>query len=63
MAPPRTFGERIRFLRLRRGMKQNELARRLRISKVAVCRYEKDTARPRTKHLRGLTRILECRIE
>ena len=58
MDPPRTLGEKIRFLRMRQGLKQNDLARKLRVCKTAVCQYEKDLTKPRIEHLRRLADIL-----
>ncbi len=58
MSSPRTLGERIRFLRLSQGLKQNELARKLRVCKTAVCQYEKGQTKPRPEHLDRLAVIL-----
>ena len=46
LAPPDTFGGWLRNLRLRRGMKQKELARALGVSRESIRRYEGDLSRP-----------------
>ena len=58
MEPARTLGETIRFLRMRQGLKQNELARKLRVCKTAVCQYEKGHTKPLAEHLSRLAVIL-----
>jgi transcriptional regulator with XRE-family HTH domain len=60
MEQPRTLGEKIRFLRMKQGLKQIDLARRLRISKTAVCQYEKGQTKPRAEHLSRLADILSA---
>ncbi|MFC1521857.1 helix-turn-helix domain-containing protein [Elusimicrobiota bacterium] len=60
MRPPKTLGERIRYLRLKRGMHQNELARRLSVYKSAVSQWEMDQTRPRTKHAESVAKILKA---
>jgi transcriptional regulator with XRE-family HTH domain len=44
--PPTTLGAWIKNRRLRRGMGQKELARRLRVHVFSVVRYERDGFRP-----------------
>jgi len=60
MGIPQTLGERIRLLRMRQGLKQNELARRLRVCKTAVCQYEKGKTKPRPEHMNLLAKILNA---
>ncbi|HAH05682.1 MAG TPA: hypothetical protein DCM05_04010 [Elusimicrobia bacterium] len=58
MVPPQTLDERIRSLRMKQGLKQNELARRLRVCKTAVCQWEMGQTKPRPEHLERLAGIL-----
>ena len=57
---PRTIGERIRYLRMKRGLRQDELAESLGVYKTAVCQWEKGLTRPRPEHIVPLLRILEA---
>jgi len=44
--PGDTWGSRLRKLRLSRNIQQKDLAEMIGISKVSVCRYEKDRSKP-----------------
>ncbi len=57
MPAPRTLGEKIRYLRIQKGMRQNELAKELGIYNTAVCQYEKDLTRPRPPHLARMAQL------
>ncbi|MFH2202008.1 MAG: helix-turn-helix domain-containing protein [Elusimicrobiota bacterium] len=54
--PPKDFGSWLRNLRLRRGLQQKELAEILGLSKVSVCRYEKNIVKPQEAILKRLRR-------
>ncbi|MFC1521849.1 helix-turn-helix domain-containing protein [Elusimicrobiota bacterium] len=54
MRPPKTLGERIRYLRLKRGMHQNELAKRLGVCKTAVSQWESNQTGPRPEHFKKI---------
>lgn len=41
--PPNSLGSRIKNLRLKQGMQQKDLAKRLGVSRACVCRYEKNS--------------------
>lgn len=58
MATPRTLGEKIRYLRLRKGLRQNELAKALGVYNTAVCQWEKDLTEPRPAHMGRLSQLL-----
>jgi transcriptional regulator with XRE-family HTH domain len=58
MAAPKTPGERIRFLRLSRGLRQDELAKMLRVCNSAVCQWEKGLTEPRPEHFNRLAASL-----
>jgi transcriptional regulator with XRE-family HTH domain len=52
-------GERLRALRIRRALTQEELAKRAGLSKQAVNRLEVDRAEPRMSSLRKLAKALD----
>lgn len=54
--PPADFGSWLRNFRMRRGLRQNDLAKALGVSKVTVCRYEKQGFRPDREVLARLRR-------
>lgn len=58
MPEPRTLGEQIRYLRMRKGLKQSELAAALGVRKSAVCQWEKGQTEPCPERLRSLIRLL-----
>lgn len=54
---PQTLGEKIRFLRMRKGLRQNELAKALGVYSTAVCQWEKGLTEPRPEHLSRLGKL------
>lgn len=58
MPAPQTLGEKIRYLRLRKGLRQNELAKALGVYNTAVCQWEKNLTKPRPKLLCRITQFL-----
>jgi DNA-binding XRE family transcriptional regulator len=46
LIPPNTFGDWLRNFRLRRGLRQGELARDLGVNKFTITRYESNRALP-----------------
>lgn len=44
--PVRNFASWLRNFRLRRGLEQTEVARKIGVSKVTICRYERNHSRP-----------------
>ena len=58
MSAPKTLGEKIRFLRLSRGLRQNVLATTLGVCNTAVCQWEKDSTAPRPELMSRLAKML-----
>lgn len=61
--PPKTLGSWIKNQRLRRGLEQKELARRLGVHVFSLVRYERDEFRPDLEIRRRLTRQLGPGLE
>lgn len=57
------LGEKIRRLRLLRGLTQEELAKRLGISELSIIHYEKGQRKPRIDILSKIAKILDVPIE
>ena len=57
--PSDTWGSRLRKLRLSQNLQQKELAEMIGISKVSVCRYEKDRVNPSKKIAEKIDKILK----
>ena len=55
--PDKTLGDRIRKYRLERGLKQVDLAKRLRIDEMTIVNWELDRTRPRKSHIRKLSKL------
>ena len=53
-----TFGEKLHRLRREKGMSQEALAGKLGVSRQAVSRWERGTARPDTANLARLAQVL-----
>jgi transcriptional regulator with XRE-family HTH domain len=53
--PVRDFASWLRNFRLRRGLEQTAVARKIGVSKVTICRYERNHSRP-TAVIRGRLR-------
>lgn len=58
-----TTGEKIAALRKEKGITQEAMAERLRVSRQSVSRWEMDAAFPETEKLIRLSRLLECSID
>ena len=57
------LAQRIRTLRQQRGLSQEALAERMEVSRQAVTKWEKGTARPSTEKLLRLSQVLEVPLE
>lgn len=57
------IGEKIAFLRKRKGLTQEQLAEILEVSRQSVSRWEINIAFPETEKLLKLSRLLECSID
>ena len=54
LIPPKTFGNRLRNLRLRRGMQQKVLAKALGVARFTLQRYESDQSKPNREIMRRI---------
>ena len=52
-----SLGKKIRFLRISRGMTQQQLAKKLNVSNCAISRYEKGRAEPELSTLDDLVHL------
>jgi transcriptional regulator with XRE-family HTH domain len=57
--PSDTYGSKLRKLRLSRNLQQKDLANMLGVSKVSVCRYEKDRSKPSKTITEKIDKILK----
>ena len=56
-------GEKIAFLRKKKGLTQEQMAEILEVSRQSVSRWEIDMAFPETEKLIKLSRLLECSVD
>ena len=56
-------GEKIAFLRKKKGFTQEQMAEILEVSRQSVSRWEIDAAFPETEKLIKLSRLLECSVD
>lgn len=63
VAPVTDFASWLRNFRVRKGLRQVELARILGVSKVSVCRYERNRSRPQGVILRRLKKAFKLNGE
>ena len=63
LIPVDSLGSRIRNLRYKAGLAQKDLAKRLKVSKACVCRYEKNISRPNEKMLKKIAKVLRVNIK
>jgi len=60
---PNTLGGKIRTIRLQQHIRQNDLAKKIGISKISLCRYEKDLVKPKKKYLKKLASELKTTLK
>lgn len=53
----------IKKARLLKGIQQKELAERLGVSQVSVCKWEKGTVFPNVKRLKAVAKALDTTVE
>ena len=58
-----SIGEKIRDLRKKRGMSQEELAEALQVSRQTIYKWENDLTMPDASNLKALTRVLKVSYE
>lgn len=58
-----TLGDRIKEMRIRRGMLQMELAAEIGVAKSTVTGYEKNTREPDVDKLKALARVLSTTVD
>lgn len=52
----------IKELRLKRGLSQEELAKQLGVTRVSVVYWEQEKQEPRMRYLKPLAKILRCKV-
>ena len=55
-----TLGEQLKSLRIKKGMTQEQLAKKLNTTKAAISRYEKDQRQPKLELLTEMAMILDA---
>ena len=55
--------QKIKALRLAAGLTQEELARKMELSRPSIANWEAGVALPRTKDLRKLAECLKCKVD
>lgn len=56
-------GKKFKKLRLKLGLKQEDVAKYLGISRVAVAKWETEVAAPRSELLPKIAKLLKCKID
>lgn len=54
-----SLGEQIKFLRVRKGWLQDDLAKRIGVTKQSISKWEKDTVVPKGRHMIELREIFQ----
>jgi len=63
LIPVDSLGSRIRNLRYKAGLAQKDMAKKLKVSKACVCRYEKNISRPNKKILKKIAKVLRVSVK
>ena len=58
-----SFGANLRTLREKRNLSQEDLARKLQISRQSISKWEQGISYPSILYLVPLTKILDCTLE
>jgi len=58
--PPKTFGDKLKYWRLKNNLLQKDLARILKVHEVTICRYEKNLTYPSGRVIQKINRILNA---
>lgn len=58
-----SFGTNLRTLREKRNLSQEDLARKLQISRQSISKWEQGISYPSILYLVPLTKILDCSLE
>ena len=58
-----SFGTNLRALREKRNLSQEDLARKLQISRQSISKWEQGISYPSILYLVPLTKILDCTLE
>ena len=58
-----SFGKRLRALREKKNLSQEDLARKLNISRQSISKWEQGISYPSILYLVPLTQILDCTLE
>ncbi|MFH1958572.1 MAG: helix-turn-helix transcriptional regulator [bacterium] len=58
--PPKTFGGKLKYFRIKNNLLQKDLAGILKVHKVTICRYEKNLSYPSGKIIEKINRIINA---
>jgi len=58
-----SFGTNLKSLREKKNLSQEDLARKLRISRQSISKWEQGISYPSILYLVSLTKILDCTLE
>lgn len=58
-----SFGTNLKTLREKARLSQEDIAKKLRISRQSISKWEQDVSYPSILYLAPLTRILDCTLE
>ncbi|MDY2902215.1 MAG: helix-turn-helix transcriptional regulator [Bacilli bacterium] len=58
-----SFGSNLKFLREKKNLSQEELAKKLQISRQSISKWEQGISYPSILYLIPLTKILDCTLE
>jgi len=56
---PKTFGEKLKYWRLKNNLLQKDLAKMLKVHKVTICRYEKSFTYPSRQIIQKFIRVIK----
>jgi len=57
---PKTFGEKLKYWRLKNNLLQKDIAAILKVHKVTICRYEKNVYYPSGRIIEKINRIINA---
>ena len=57
---PKTFGEKLKYFRIKNNLLQKDLGKILKVHKVTICRYEKNLSYPSGRIIQKINRIFNA---
>jgi DNA-binding XRE family transcriptional regulator len=63
LGPIKTLGQRIRYFRIKNGLKQKDLGKKLGVGKTSVCQWERGDTSPKRRHFKALSGVLGVSLE